>query len=103
MQKKILVLCIFLVLISSVSYSKIDSYEVKIINYIDRRENIVADGYAHCSDKVIIINGYGTERLYRKNLQHEVNHILCYKLFGDCDFEHTRCFSRDYKEGHSLV
>jgi len=103
MQKKILVLCIFLVLISSVSYSKIDSYEVKIINYVDRRENIIVDGYAYCSDKVIVINGYETESLYRKNLQHEVNHIICYKLFGDCDFEHMRCFSKDYKKGHSLI
>ena len=83
--------------------SKDDSYEVKVVNYIDRRENIIADGYAYCSEKVIIINGYGTEKLYRKNLQHELNHILCYKLFGDCDFEHIRCFTKGYNEGKGLL
>lgn len=45
---------------------------------------------------VIVIYGHSS---FNAKLQHELQHYYCYKLFGDMDEEHKRCFSENYNKG----
>lgn len=46
------------------------------------------------SPNTIIIYNYLSydEDLYRQVVMHELQHYYCYKLFGDADTNHKRCF-----------
>lgn len=105
MQKKIIIISIFLllVLIISISASEVmnDEYSVKVINF--ENEILSKEGYGYCEEKIIVISGYVSEYSYRQRLLHETVHHVCYKLFGDCDVAHARCFTKDYNEGKGLL